>query len=215
MTGGRTLVLLRHGRTAWNESFRAQGHADVELDETGHAQAAAVAPAMAALAPVALWTSDLARARQTCAYVEEATGLQAKQDQRLREFDVGIRQGLTMDQFFESFPAAAATWKAGHGLPHVEGAESTEDVAERLVPALRECLAALEPGETGVVVTHGASLKVGLAGLLGWPHALGTTLQGMDNCGWAVLSEVEPGGRVRLVAYNRQAGPSAGGLTDL
>ena len=33
---GRTLVLLRHGRTSWNEIGRAQGHADVELDERYH-----------------------------------------------------------------------------------------------------------------------------------------------------------------------------------
>ncbi|MEO5710391.1 MAG: histidine phosphatase family protein [Nocardioidaceae bacterium] len=215
MTGARTLVLLRHGRTAWNEVGRAQGHADVELDEVGHAQASTVAPYMAALEPAALWTSDLARARQTCAYVEEATGLSAKEDPRLREFDVGARQGLTMPEFFEAFPDAAATWSAGHGMPQLEGAESTVDVAERLLPALLECFAALAPGEAGVVVTHGASLKVGLAGLLGWPEQLSTTFQGLENCGWAVLTEVEPGGRVRLVAYNRQAGPSGGGLTDL
>ena len=215
MTPGRSLVLLRHGRTSWNESGRAQGHADIELDEVGHAQAAAVAPCMAGLEPAALWTSDLARARQTCAYVEQATGLAAKEDQRLREFDVGARQGLTMPEFLEAFPAEAATWVGGAGMPQVEGAETTADVVERLLPALRECLASLEPGETGVVVTHGASLKVGLAALLGWPQQLGTSLRGMDNCGWAVVTELDHGGRLRLEAYNRQAGPSAGGLTDL
>ena len=64
-------MLLRHGRTAWNATGRAQGHADVELDETGHAQAAAVAPWVAGFGPVVLWSSDLARARQTAAYVEK------------------------------------------------------------------------------------------------------------------------------------------------
>ena len=45
----RRLVLLRHGRTEWNDIGRAQGHADVPLDETGEAQAKAVAPVLAAL----------------------------------------------------------------------------------------------------------------------------------------------------------------------
>jgi broad specificity phosphatase PhoE len=213
VTAARTLVLLRHGRTGWNEAGRAQGHADVELDEVGHAQAAAVAAYMAALQPAALWTSDLARATQTCAYVERATGLSAKADERLREFDVGGRQGLTMAEFVEAFPDVAATWVRGSGMPQVDGAESTADVEARFVPALRESLASLEAGETGVVVTHGASLKVGLAGLLGWPQSLGTTLRGMDNCGWAVLTELDHGGRLRLEAYNRQAGPAVHGLT--
>ena len=65
----RTLVLLRHGQTAWNLEHRAQGHSDVELDDTGHAQAAAVAPYVAGLAPALLWSSDLARARQTAEYI--------------------------------------------------------------------------------------------------------------------------------------------------
>jgi probable phosphoglycerate mutase len=215
VTPGRSLVLLRHGRTSWNDSGRAQGHADIELDEVGHAQAAAVAPYIAALEPAALWTSDLARARQTSVYVGRATGLAAKEDARLREFDVGARQGLTTAEFIEAYPAEAATWRAGAGMPMLEGAESTADVEERLLPALRECLSSLEPGETGVVVTHGASLKVGLAGLLGWPRDVGTTLRGMDNCGWALLTELDHGGRLRLDAYNRTAGPAAGGLTDL
>jgi probable phosphoglycerate mutase len=120
-----------------------------------------------------------------------------------------------MPEFIDAFPAEAATWVAGAGMPTLEGAESTADVEERLVPALRECLSALQPGETGVVITHGASLKVGLAGLLGWPQQVGASLRGMDNCGWALLAELHDGGRLRLEAYNRTAGPAAGGLTDL
>ena len=43
MTGKR-LVLLRHGQTSWNAIGRGQGHSDIELDELGHEQSAAVAP---------------------------------------------------------------------------------------------------------------------------------------------------------------------------
>ncbi|QWZ06563.1 histidine phosphatase family protein [Nocardioides panacis] len=86
----------------------------------------------------------------------------------------------------------------------------------RMVPALSECLAALDPGETGIVVTHGACLKVGLLGLLGWPADLAATLRGVDNCGWVTVAEASPGARLRLEAYNQQAaGPAGGGLTDL
>ena len=69
------LVLVRHGQTAWNLEGRAQGHTDVGLDETGRAQARAMAPYVAAMAPTALWSSDLARARETADRLAEATGL--------------------------------------------------------------------------------------------------------------------------------------------
>lgn len=203
---GRRLVLLRHGRTAWNAEGRAQGHADVPLDEVGHEQAAAVAPYLATLEPVALWTSDLARARQTCAYLEEATGLVATEDRRLREFDVGLRQGLTVAGLAQQHPEEHAAWLRGHHTD-VPGAEGEAAVRERMVPVLRSCLDGMTPGATGVVVTHGACLKVAVAALLGWPAGLEQTLRGIDNCAWVTVEELGLGGRLRLAGYNESVRP--------
>lgn len=199
---GRRLVLMRHGRTSWNESGRAQGHADIELDDLGHEQAADAAPYLASLDPVAVWSSDLSRARQTSQYLEKASGLSAKYDDRLREFDVGARQGMTIAEFAEEFPEVYAGWVRGDEMLRVAGSENAADVESRLVPALQECLQSLDPGELGIVVTHGACLKVGLAGLLGWSHDLAPSLRGIDNCAWVLVEELEDGGRLRLVSYN-------------
>ncbi len=192
----RRLVLVRHGRTAWNAERRFQGHADVELDEVGHAEAAAVAPHVASFAPTLLWSSDLARARQTAAYVEKETGLVARLDARLREFDVGERTGLAFDEAAIRFPAQHAELLAGR-LGPVPGAETPEDVLARMMPAYDELLAALALGETGVVVTHGGCLRLAAASLLGWPPTVGDTLRGLDNGAIAVLEESPTGFRLR------------------
>jgi probable phosphoglycerate mutase len=202
----RRLVLLRHGRTAWNLVGRAQGHTDVTLDETGREQAAAAAPYLAGYGATALWSSDLARARETAAYVEKATGLEAVTDPRLREFDVGARSGLTVAEFAERFPDAYAAWAAGHVTGGVPGAETIEEVTSRMVPALREMLASLAPGETGIVVSHGACIKVSLAALLGLPPESEEAIFAMDNCGWATIAE-HHGGRLRLRSYNETSHP--------
>jgi broad specificity phosphatase PhoE len=204
---GRRLVVLRHGRTAWNAAGRAQGHADVDLDELGHEQAAAAAPYLASLDPVALWTSDLARARQTSAHVEKATGLVAAEDPRLREYDVGPRQGLTMSEFAERYPDEYAAWSRGDDLLRLPGAENAADVEERMLPALRGCLDSLAAGQTGVVVTHGACLKVGVVALLGWPREVAPSLRAIDNCAWVTVEELGLGGRLRLVGYNESVRP--------
>ena len=48
------------------------------------------------------------------------------------------------------------------------------------------------PGETGIVVTHGACLQGGAArGCSGGRRRQSPALRGMDNCGWAVLGEHE------------------------
>ncbi len=197
----RTLVLLRHGRTEWNHVRRAQGHADVPLDEVGRAQAAAVAPTVAKLAPSRLWSSDLARATQTASYLAAACGLPVEEDPRLREFSVGERTGLTWEESVTRFPWIGRGVGLGQRLAGVPGAETDEDVLARIVPAVEDCLAALGPGTTGVVVTHGAALKVALAGLLGWPQDVARTLVALDNCHWTTLVAPPGGGPARLLAY--------------
>ncbi len=194
-------MLLRHGRTAWNAVGRGQGHADVELDDLGHRQAADVAPLIAALRPAALWSSDLARARQTASYVEKDTGLVAALDPRLREYDLGERTGLTIVEFAEQFPAEHAQWLTGR-YDVVAGAESTADVLARMVPACRELMGSVAEGETAVAVTHGAALKVALIELLGWPPAAAGSLRVLLNCAVAVLEGAPDGAPMRLVAYN-------------
>ena len=205
------LVVVRHGQTAWNLQGRAQGHTDIGLDETGHAQAQALAPYVAQMAPTALWSSDLARARQTADHLAAATGLEVRYDARLREFDAGARAGLTLEEFAERHPDAHAAWQDGHVTGHVEGAETTADVVTRMVPALREIWDSTGPGGTSVVVAHGACTKVSLLAFLGWPESLVGTLRGLDNCGWAVL-ESDPHGRgIRLASYNETAQPAVHG----
>lgn len=201
------LVLVRHGRTAWNLEGRAQGHTDVSLDDVGHAQAALVAPVLAEMKPTVLWSSDLARARETAVQVAAAAGLQVQFDARLREFDVGQRAGLNVAEFAERYPESYASWKAGHITGLVPGAETPRQVLDRMVPALVEIWEAIVPGETTVVVSHGAALRVCLVELLGWPADFGQSFKPLENCGWVVLEPNPAGGGIRLAAYNETANP--------
>ena len=200
----RVLVLLRHGRTSWNLERRAQGHSDVELDDTGHAQAAAVAPYVAALAPALLWSSDLARARQTAEYVAKEAPVSLRLDPRLREFDLGERTGLTMTEFAEAYPEEYREFRAGH-YDVVHGGEARAAVVARVTACVDEALAALAPGECGVLVGHGGALKVSVLELLGWSEGAAAGLQALDNCGWAVIEDSGVDGRLRLAAWNRAA----------
>jgi probable phosphoglycerate mutase len=202
----RRLVLLRHGRTAYNHGLRIQGQLDVDLDDTGRAQAELVGPAMAALGPALLWSSDLLRTRETTSYVEKATGLVASYDERLREFSFGDRQGLTHAEYAELAPAEFAAFRRGR-YDAVPAAEPTDAVRARMTDALVELLAALASGETAVAVSHGAAIRVAVGALLGWPDEQFHTLRGLDNCGWAVLVEHPEDGGLRLEAYNRVVRP--------
>jgi probable phosphoglycerate mutase len=204
----RRLVLLRHGRTEWNDIGRAQGHADVPLDEVGEAQAKEVAPVLAALRPVAVWSSDLARAAMTARAVADEAGLEVVLDARLREFAVGSnRTGLTSEQYAAAHPAEHAALMAGD-IGSIPGRESDDDVRARFLPALTSYADVLGEGETGIVVSHGAALRVVVAAFLGWGDDVVESLGVLSNCGWVELehsASAWTGGveRWRLAAWNR------------
>ncbi|MGL5809462.1 MAG: histidine phosphatase family protein [Nocardioides sp.] len=200
----RRLVLMRHGQTAWNAERRAQGHSDVDLDEYGAAQAEAAARQVAELAPAAIWSSDLARAASTARCLAEVTGLGVTTDARLREFDLGQRTGLTMTEYAAAHPAEYALFRSGR-YDVAPGGESGAVVAARMQAAIKDALASIDPGQVVVVVSHGGALKLAILVLLDLPETGTAALRAMDNCGWAILDETPPTGRLRLTAYNLRA----------
>ena len=200
----KRLILLRHGQTEWNRVGRVQGQSDAPLNELGHTQAQAVAPVLAALRPSHLWCSDLSRAADTAAYVAESCGLAATADPRLREWGFGHREGLTHEEFRVAEPDVYEQFRLGR-YDAVAGSEHTSDVRGRMVAALTDLLAQTPEGGTSIAVSHGAAIKLGVGGLLGWDDREAVdVLWGMSNCGWAELT-FTVGEPARLAAYNRVA----------
>lgn len=205
----RTLILWRHGRTAWNLEGRFQGHTDIPLDEVGLRQAEVAAKVLAGLAPTAIVASDLQRTRQTAAALEAATGLTATTDARLRESAGGAWEGRLLAEIGAAQPQALATWLAGGDVP-ADGAETRAEVATRAAAAVTDALAGSDDSDVLVVVTHGGTSRSLTATLLGLPRAHWGVLGGLSNCCWSVLErrdlpegdQLDAGLRYRLVEHN-------------
>jgi broad specificity phosphatase PhoE len=191
----RKLLLLRHGRTAWNAERRFQGQADPPLDEVGRMQAYEVAGLIAAIGPDLLVSSDAARAMQTAERVSAATGLDLVPEPRLRERGLGHWEGLTRDEVAVKYPDEYADWVQGRDVSR-RGGESREQVAERALAALRD----LPEVTTLVLVTHSATAMALCATLLGLDQKL-HVLGPLANCHWSELV-TEPSGAWRLRAHN-------------
>ncbi|HET6969172.1 MAG TPA: histidine phosphatase family protein, partial [Ornithinibacter sp.] len=71
----RRVVVLRHGETDHNAARIWQGHLDTPLSDLGVEQADAAGPAIAALSPHRIVSSDLTRARLTAESVGRACGI--------------------------------------------------------------------------------------------------------------------------------------------
>jgi broad specificity phosphatase PhoE len=197
------LILLRHGQTDFNVAGRMQGHLESVLTPIGRAQAVAAAPAVAALAPDRLISSDLSRAADTAELVGAVCGLPVKLDARLRETHLGQWQGMSVDEIEAEYPGAIATWRSDAAWAP-PGGESRIQVVERSRPVVDEVDA--EPSDGGsealLVVAHGGLIAGLVSGLLDLPARAWPAIGGLGNCRWAVLARRPDHPRWRLAGYN-------------
>ena len=149
------LVLWRHGQTTFNVERRFQGQTDIPLNAVGRQQAERAARYLAALAPDALFCSDLVRATATAEPLARLTGLPVQLDKDLRERNGGLWEGKTDTEIRAEYPDAFARWAPPEG-------ESGAALADRASGALERIADGMAGGSLAVVVGHGANMGMGL-----------------------------------------------------
>jgi broad specificity phosphatase PhoE len=174
-----TLLLVRHGETDWNREGRWQGLSDTHLNDLGREQARSLA--LQADGVDVIYSSDLARARETAEIVAEDLGLEVRLDERLRERSFGEWEGFNMAEIEERFAEEHGRWRAGEG-PGAEDAEPFAEFAGRIHDFLNEILER-HSGETVLVISHGGSIRVIHAVAAGLDYVRDHRLiPGVPNC---------------------------------
>jgi broad specificity phosphatase PhoE len=172
-----SILLLRHGATEWNRTKRAQGHADIELNDEGRAQAARAAADLAGTELAAVYSSDLKRALNTAAPIAAAHGLEVIVEPALREIDQGRWEGLTTEEIRARWPEL---WGPARHFTARPGGESPQHVRMRALDALRRVVEA-HPEGTVVVVTHGGTIRWLSAEALGFDDRRAARIRGLGN----------------------------------
>lgn len=199
-----TLFLVRHGQTVWNHEHRYQGQSDVPLSEEGRRQASLLAERLANASREvpfdAIWSSDLARARETAEAAAQVLGLPVRLHSGLREMNFGAWEGLTFPEIEKSFPENVAAYRRDPVRTAPEGGESFLQVQARVVAAMEGILRG--GCRRPLIVAHGGSLKAWLALRFGWDPAERHRML-MGNTGLTVVTA--QGRRLRLLTYNDTA----------
>jgi 2,3-bisphosphoglycerate-dependent phosphoglycerate mutase len=151
------LIVVRHGRTAWNAAGRIQGQLDIALDDHGRWQAARLAAALAHEPIAAIYSSDLQRAHATAAAVARVLGLPVFGDTGLRERGFGHYEGATFAEVAQRWPEGALRWRQRDAEFAPPGGEALCDFYERSV-ATATRLAAAHAGQLILLVAHGGVL---------------------------------------------------------
>lgn len=152
-----TIALIRHGSTSWNKEGRAQGNTDISLDQDGINQAELLATRLRSEDWNHIYSSTLARAKQTAHIVGSAIGVDIHLDDRLRERSGGLIEGTTEEERIE---------KWGTGWIELDlGLEPIEIVQKRGEEFLEEIMMKHQ-GEKVLVVSHGALIQFNFINLV-------------------------------------------------
>ncbi|KAK7263106.1 hypothetical protein RJT34_30690 [Clitoria ternatea] len=155
------IVVVRHGETAWNATGKIQGHLDVELNETGRQQAAAVGDRLSRDSKIsAIYSSDLQRAFETAQIIASKCGkLEVVKDSDLRERHLGDLQGHIYHELAKTNPTAYKAFLSKNEDQEIPGGgESLVQLFDRSTSALVR-IGLKHKGERVVVVTHGGFIR--------------------------------------------------------
>jgi probable phosphoglycerate mutase len=160
------LFLVRHGATVLSAEDRFAGSTDVDLSDEGRRQASRLGERLGAEALAAVYCSPMRRTRDTAALVAAPHGLPPVPKEGLREIDHGRWEQMRRSEVERGFPQEYAAWEEDPFTFAPEGGESGVTVLARALPAVREIVRA-HAGETVAVVSHKATIRLVLCGLLG------------------------------------------------
>lgn len=161
----RLLVLVRHGQSEWNLKNLFTGWKDVDLTETGVAEARAAGRKLKArnLTFDRAFTSDLKRAQRTLDLILEEmnqTGIPITRNLALNERDYGDLVGMNKDDARKKWgDEQVLQWRRSYDVPP-PGGESLKDTVARALPYyVQEILPCVLRGERVIVAAHGNSLR--------------------------------------------------------
>jgi len=156
------LLLVRHGKSAWNATGQWTGWTDVDLADEGIAEAKRAGHALHDIDIHVAHVSDLKRAKQTLAHIKEASKKEVptKSHQALNERHYGIYTGKNKWEVKEQIgDEKFQELRRGWDVQIPEG-ESLKDVHARVVPYFEEHIKPdIEKGKNVLVVAHGNSLR--------------------------------------------------------
>ena len=152
------VYLIRHAQAEGNYYRRIQGQWDGGITALGYRQIDALAERMKNIHIDALYSSDLSRTMLTAGAVQKYHDLPLHTDKRLREVRMGVWEGRSWGDVSYSDNEQYRFFSSNPDLWHIEGAESWNDLRERMYAAVTD-IAAHHDGQTIAIVSHGTAIR--------------------------------------------------------
>ena len=158
-----TLVIVRHGQSAWNLENRFTGWIDVDITEKGEAEARAAGEKLKNKKFDCAFTSDLKRAQRTLTIILETIGqtnIPITKNVALNERHYGDLQGANKAETAAKYGEDQVhIWRRSYDVAPPNG-ESLKDTAARVIPYFeKEIIPLIKQGKNIIITAHGNSLR--------------------------------------------------------
>jgi broad specificity phosphatase PhoE len=161
------IFMVRHGSTVLSAEDRFAGSTDVQLSDEGREQCRRLAERLSSECVTQVFASPLGRTVETAQILATPHGLPVQVRDGLREISHGRWEQMTRREVEQKYPDEAAEWEEDPYTFAPQGGESGLAVTARALPALLDVVRQ-HPGETLLVVSHKATIRLLLSSLLGF-----------------------------------------------
>jgi broad specificity phosphatase PhoE len=151
------VFLVRHGQTDSNLLGRYAGKEPEPLNLEGRRESSRMALVLRGAGLRAVWTSRIARARETAGILSDALEIPLREDARLDEMLLGAWEGLTEAEIAKRDPLGFHDWNTRPDLFQLPGRETLSELAARVAPVVAD---AASQAESVLLVTHVAVIRV-------------------------------------------------------
>ena len=163
------LTIARHAESSGNAAGRWQGRDDTHLTDLGRRQAAALSQRFReeGYRPTHLYSSPLARTRETAEIASAGWDIPITRWDDLMETDVGVFTGRTWEEIQTQMPELARAFSEMRDMSLVEGAETYPQRRERADRVIRRLIADHANADRVMLVSHGGIMQVIFSALMG------------------------------------------------
>jgi len=180
------LLLIRHGQTPANVRGELDtGHPGPGLTRLGRAQAAAVPEALRGEAIEGVFASTLVRTQLTAQPLADSLGLDVRVLPGIHEIEAGELEMATDHESYRSYLGTAYAWGMGDRDAVMPGATDGHAFFNRFDTSMAQVLSS--GATTAVVVSHGAAIRVWVAGVAGNMRTKDAAELELDNTALVVL----------------------------
>ena len=160
------LYLVRHGELVTSKEWRYVGQMDVELNETGKKQIQNLSSRLSSEQIEMIFSSDFSRTIESAEIIGNKLGIINEPISELREINLGVWEGLTLEEIEESFPEDLVKRSEDIKDFRIINGESFSDVKKRVIPKLKDIIEG-NVNKRILVIAHGGVNRIIIADALG------------------------------------------------